>query len=71
MRQFTRQRWPRKDLIAKYRCSSCQRKTRFNVALRPISDGDPRPHIYGRPREVYCFPACGERLEYRGLGGRE
>jgi len=67
MLRMKRTRYPKLNLLARYRCPACKRATTFRVAVRPASDRDPTARLFGRPSEVICFPGCDTRLEYEGL----
>ena len=69
MLRVKRKRYPKLDLIARYRCPEHPRRPMvFNVALRPWSDKDPTAVLFGRPSKVECD--CGRVMEYEGFVSR-
>ena len=67
MLRMKRLRWPKKNLVARYRCPECNRIMFFTVALRPYSDRDPTPELWGRPTKVLCQRPCVGTLGYEGF----
>lgn len=67
MLRMKRSRWPKKDLVARYVSPLCKRKMFFDVALRPYSERDPVPELYGRPTKVLCRLPCLGAMDYEGF----
>lgn len=67
MLRMKRKRWPLRDLIARYRCATCGNVVTFSVALRPYSERDPYPGLYGRPTKVICRDASHGEMSYEGF----
>ena len=69
MLRMKRTRYPKIDLTARYGCPEHPaRPMLFTVALRPWSEKDPTPYLFGRPTVAICD--CGMQMQYEGFIGR-
>ena len=75
MLRLRRKRYPHINLRARYVCPVCgpkpgeerteENSMMFTVSLRPWSEKDPTPCLFGRPTAAICD--CGTEMEYEGF----